>query len=118
MTDHDPVEAVIQALERQMSKSVRAEYLRPEPITEVMRGDAAQNGKVENASQGMRSNDSLVKARYAWRVLRVAQTTDTNTAPRLVRGLARDLPLPNELPQILEIHLRAIELIYSIDVQP
>jgi hypothetical protein len=96
-----------------MSKSVGVEYLRPEPITDVARrlphGDAAQDARVENASQGMRPNDSLVKARYAWRVLRVAQTTDTNTAARLVGGLARDLPLPNELPRIMDIHLGAID---------
>jgi hypothetical protein len=111
VTDHDAIEAVTQALERQMSQPVGAEYHRPEPITEVTRGsraDVAQNVvKAENASHGVRP-DSLVKARYASTVLRVAQTTDTNTAARLIRGLMRDLPHPNELPQISEIHLRAI----------
>ena len=96
-----------------MSDSVGIEHLRPEPITHVMRGlrqdDTAQDAEVKNANQDGRSNDSLVKARYASTVLRVAQTTDTNTAARLVGGLARDLPLPNELPQIVETHLFAID---------
>ena len=113
MTDHDPIEAVIQALERQMSKSVGAEHLRPEPIIEVTRGflhgDVAQNVKIENPSQATRTNDSLIKARYASTVLRVAQTCDNNTAARLVGGLTRDLPLPNELPEIVDIHIRAID---------
>ena len=118
MTDNDALEAIVQALERQMSRPVEAEHPRPERITEVTRGflpaDAAQNvAKVENARQALKP-DSLVKARYASTVLRVAQTTDTNTAARLVRGLTRDLPHSNELPQILEIHLRAIDSLIQL----
>ena len=107
MTDRDPVEAVIEALERQMTKTV----LRPRPHTELARGllhgATMQTDEVASANEGLRP-DSLIKARYASTVLRVAQTTDANTAARLVHGLACDLPHSNEFPQIIEIHLRAI----------
>ena len=52
VTDHDPVEAVIQALEQQMTKAVGAEYRRAEPQTEVTRGllhgVPVQNDEVES----------------------------------------------------------------------
>ena len=56
----------------------------------------------------MRDGDSLIKARYALTVLRVAQDVDRKTAARLVWGIARDLPHPNERPEIARIHLGAI----------
>lgn len=58
----------------------------------------------------MRANrDSEIKARYALAVLRVAQAADRETAARLVRGLARDLPHPHEHPEIAALHYEAIE---------
>jgi hypothetical protein len=53
-------------------------------------------------------HDSLIKARYASTVLRVAQTVDQQTAARLVSGLSRDFPRPTERPEIAELHFRAI----------
>ena len=58
----------------------------------------------------MRANrDSEVKARYALAVLRVAQLADRETAARLIRGLARDLPHPEERREIAALHFEAIE---------
>jgi hypothetical protein len=58
----------------------------------------------------MRSNrDSEVKARYALAVLKVAQAADRETAARLVVGLARDLPHPDELREVASLHFEAIE---------
>jgi hypothetical protein len=58
----------------------------------------------------MRSNrDSEVKARYALAVLRVAEAADRETAARLVLGLARDLPHPDELREVASLHFEAIE---------
>ena len=53
-------------------------------------------------------HDSLIKAKYASTVLRVAQTVDQPTAARLVGGLSRDFPCPAERPDIAELHFRAI----------
>ena len=58
----------------------------------------------------MKSNrDSEIKARYALAVLRVAQMADRETAARLVLGLARDLPHPDELREVASLHFEAIE---------
>ena len=56
----------------------------------------------------MRDGDSLIKARYALTILRVAQGADRQTAARLVWGLARDRPHPSECPEIARMHLAAI----------
>jgi hypothetical protein len=40
--------------------------------------------------------------------LRVAQTSDREAAARLVGSIAGDLPFQSELPEIADIHLRAI----------
>jgi hypothetical protein len=53
-------------------------------------------------------NDSLIKSRYASTILRVARTSDCETAARLVRGISRDFPLHSEIPEIADIHRRAI----------
>ena len=55
----------------------------------------------------MRDGDSLIKARYASTILRIAQG-DRQTAARLVWGIARDLPHPGERPEIARLHLAAI----------
>jgi hypothetical protein len=108
------IEAVVEALQRQQSEAVGGESLRAEQIMEAMRrslqGSLTQRARIEIPRQPIGANDSLIKARYALTVLRVAQATDWETAARLVRGLAHDFPHPNELPEIADIHLRAIDL--------
>jgi len=54
------------------------------------------------------ANDSLIKSRYASTILRIARTSDRETASRLVRGISRDFPLHGEIPEIADIHRRAI----------
>jgi hypothetical protein len=56
----------------------------------------------------MPDGDSLIKARYALTILRVAQGADRRTAARLIWGLARELPHPKERPEIARLHLAAI----------
>ena len=56
----------------------------------------------------MRDADSLIKARYASTILRIAQGADRQTAARLVWGIARDLPHPGERPETARLHLAAI----------
>jgi len=67
----------------------------------------------QSASQdlaiGDPGQDSLVKARYASMVLRVAQTADQQTAARLLSGLACEFPCRNERLEIAELHFRAID---------
>ena len=64
------------------------------------------NGNLDG--RGDPDDDSLIKAKYASSVLRVAQTLDQQTAARIVSGLSRDFPCPTERPEIAELHLRAI----------
>ena len=42
-------------------------------------------------------------------VLRVAETADRETAARLVLGLSRDLPHPNEMQEVAALHFESIE---------
>ena len=56
----------------------------------------------------MLEEDSLIKARYARTILRVARTCERETAERLINGLVRDIPHVNERPEI-RLHLAAIE---------
>ena len=106
MTRRDSIEAVMQALQRQQSP------IPAEPIIEVARAflprTPAQNAKIEGPSRLAPGDDSLIKARYASTILRVAQTSDCEAAARLVGSIAGDLPLQSELPEIADIHLRAI----------
>ena len=60
------------------------------------------------------SRDSEIKARYALAVLRVAQAADRETAARLVQGLARDLPHPEEQREIASLHFEAIEILEKL----
>jgi hypothetical protein len=57
----------------------------------------------------MQDDDSLIKARYARTILRVARPLDPQTAARLVNGLVRDIPQVNERPEVKRLHLAAIE---------
>jgi hypothetical protein len=73
------------------------------PITDADIARLLQDGAMLEA-------DSLIKARYALTILRVAQAADRQTAARLVSGLVRDFPHPDERPEIARIHVAAINL--------
>ena len=75
-------------------------------ILEQTRGELADNRRFSAIREP--GHDSLIKARYASTVLRVAQTVDQQTAARLVSGLSRDFPCPTERPEIAELHFRAV----------
>jgi len=113
MTHRDSIEAVMQALQRQQSEAYEREPIPAEPIIEVARAflprSPAQNARIEGPSRLAPGDDSLIKARYASTILRVAQTSDREAAARLVGSIAGDLPLQTELPEIADIHQRAID---------
>jgi hypothetical protein len=101
----DLVGPVVQAREQQQS----AAFGEIPPVVqrfEQMRGNL--DGGRRFAAIGDPGHDSLIKARYASTVLRVAQTADQQTAARLVSGLSRDFPCRTERPDIAELHFRAI----------
>ena len=112
MTHRDSIEAVMQALQRQQSEAYEREPIPAEPIIEVARAflprSPTQNARIEGPGRLAPADDSLIKARYASTILRVAQTSDREAAARLVGSIAGDLPLQSELPEIADIHLRAI----------
>ena len=98
----DVVGAVVQVREQQQSATFDGEI----PIFEKTRSNL--DGGRRFLPIGDPGHDSLIKARYASTVLRVAQTADQQTAARLVSGLSRDFPCPTERPDIAELHFRAI----------
>jgi hypothetical protein len=102
----DLVGAVVRALEQQQRAAFGSEIPPVVQIVEPTRGNL--DGDRRLPAIGYPSHDSLIKARYASTVLRVAQTDDRQTAARLVSGLSRDFPCPTERPEIAELHLRAI----------
>jgi len=93
----DLLGAVIQLLEHQQSAAFGSETVAQ--MVEPTRGSL----EIEDPG-----HDSLIKARYASTVLRIAQTVDQQTAARLVSGLSRDFPSPAERAEIAELHFRAI----------
>jgi len=113
MTNSDSIEAVMRALQRQQSEAYERELIPAEPIIEVARAflprSPTQNARIGGPGGSAPANDSLIKARYASTILRVAQTSDREAAARLVGSIAGDLPLQSELPEIADIHLRAID---------
>jgi hypothetical protein len=112
MANRDSIEAVMRALERQQSEAYEREPIPGEPIIEVAHAvlprSPTQNDRIEGPGRLAPRNDSLIKARYASTILRVAQTSDREAAARLVGSIAGDVPLQSELPEIADIHLRAI----------
>src|ERR1700732_2278169 len=112
MTHRDSIEAVMQALQRQQEEAYEREPIPAETIIEVARAflprNPTQNARIEGDRQLAPADDSLIKARYASTILRVAQTSDRDAAARLVGSIAGDLPLQSELPEVADIHLRAI----------
>ena len=83
-------------------------------ILEQTRGELDDNRRFSAIREP--GHDSLIKARYASTVLRVAQTVDQQTAARLVSGLSRDFPCPTERPEIAELHLRAINSFLELKI--
>ena len=73
----------------------------------VIPASPTQNSRIKDPGR-LAANDSLIKSRYAATILRVARTSDRETAARLVHGISRDFPLHSEIPEIADIHLRAI----------
>jgi hypothetical protein len=131
MTSRDQVMAVVQALERQQGEATGTSLTPAEPINEVARAfllsTSKQNARIQpsptqntaippSATLSYRikdpgqlaANDSLIKSRYASTILRIARASDRETAARLVRGISRDFPLHSEIPEIADIHRRAI----------
>ena len=98
----DLVAAAVQVLEQQESSKIPPVV----QIFEQTRGNL-DGGRRHSAIEDP-GHDSLIKARYASTVVRVAQTVDQQTAARLVSGLSRDFPCPTERPEIAELHFRAI----------
>ena len=103
----DLVGAVVQALEQQQSATSGSEIPPVVQIVGPTRGSL--DGGRRFRAIGDPGQDSLIKARYASTVLRVAQTVDQQTAARLVSGLSRDFPCPTERPETAELHFRAIK---------
>jgi hypothetical protein len=104
----DLVGAVVQALEQQQSAASGSE------IPPLCRQVKPTRGSLDDGRRfpaiGDPDHDSLIKARYASTVLRVAQTVYQQTAARLASELSRDFPCPTERPEIAELHFRAINL--------
>jgi hypothetical protein len=102
----DLVGAVVQLLEQQRSAALGSEI---PPVVQTIR---PTRGNLDTGNRfsaiGDPGHDSLIKARYASTILRVAQTIDQQTAARLVSGLSCDFPRPTERAEIAELHFRAI----------
>ena len=128
MTNRDQVMAVVQALQRQQSEAIGTSPTPAEPINEVALAfllssptgippsatqsttippSPTQNYRIKDPGR-LATNDSLIKSRYAATILRVARTSDRDTAARLLHGISRDFPLHSEIPEIADIHRRAI----------
>ena len=101
----DLVGAVVQALEQQRRPASGSAIPPVVQIVGPTRGNLHGGRRLPEI--GDPGRDSLIKARYASTVLRVAQTVEQQTAARL-GGLSRDFPCPTERPEIAELHFRAI----------
>lgn len=62
----------------------------------------------------MCDSTSLVKAKYAAAVLKVARTSEKKTAAMLIEGLATESPGYNDRPEVARAHLNAIEIFGSL----
>lgn len=103
----DLVGTVIEPIKWQQSAVLSSGSLPVVKISEPTRD--SDYSAAQDPALGEPGQDSLVKARYASTVLRVAQTADQRTAARLLGGLARDFPCRNERVEIAELHFRAID---------
>ena len=102
----DLIGALVQLLEQQQSAAAFGSEILPVVQSFEPTRDSLDGGRGFSAEDP--GHDSLIKARYASTVLRIAQTVDQQTAARLLSGLSRDLPCPTERPEIAELHFRAI----------
>jgi hypothetical protein len=102
----DLVGAVVQPLEQQQSAAFGSGIPPAVQTIEPARGNLDAGKRI--SAIGDPGRDSLIKARYASTILRVAQTIDQQTAARLVSGLSCDFPCPTERAEIAELHFRAI----------
>ena len=59
-------------------------------------------------------NKSLIQARYAFALLRIAKTSDRKAALHLLEGLVGDRPLPGVDQQLADLHHDAIEAFSSV----
>jgi len=59
-------------------------------------------------------NKSLIQARYALALLKIAKTSDREAALRLLEGLVRDRPLPGINQELADLHHDAIEAFSSV----
>ena len=59
-------------------------------------------------------NKSLIQARYAFALLKIAKTSDREAALRLLEGLVGDPPLPGVDQQLADMHHGAIEAFSSV----
>ncbi len=101
----DLVGVVIQLPEQRQSAAAGSEI--PPVVQRVEPTRGSLDGAGPFSAIGDPDHDSLIKARYASTVLRIAQTVDQQTAARLVSGLSRELPSPTERPEIAELHRHA-----------
>jgi hypothetical protein len=62
----------------------------------------------------MATNKSLIQARYAFALLRIAKTSDREAALRLLEGLVGDRPLPGVKQELANLHHDAIEAFSSV----
>jgi len=62
----------------------------------------------------MATNKSLIQARYAFALLRIAKTSDREAALRLLAGLVGDRPLPGVKQELANLHHDAIEAFGSV----
>jgi hypothetical protein len=58
----------------------------------------------------MSDDDSLVKAKYALTILKVAKTVERKTSAQLVEGLATDFPAHDDRPEVAQAHKHATEI--------
>src|ERR1700682_4002650 len=102
MTTIDSIEAVMEALRRQRSEATARDPIPAEPIIEVARAflprSPTQNARIENRGRLAPADDSRIKARYASTILRVARTSDRETAAAVGGAISRGLPLRSEAP--------------------
>jgi hypothetical protein len=102
----DLVGAVVQAPEQQQRPASGSAI---PPVVQIV---GPTRGSLDGCRRfraiGDTGRDSLIKAKYASTVVRVARTVDQQTAARLVSGLSRDFPCPTERPEIAKLHFRAI----------
>ena len=108
----DLVGTVIEQIEWQQSAVFGSGSLPVVQTYEPMRD--SDHCAAQDPALGEPGQDSLVKARYASTVLRVAQAADQQTAARLLSGLAREFPCRNERLEIAELHFRAIDSFFEL----